>query len=337
MSNSLQIVTGAIEESRTNFAAVLTDRSISFDREAGFAMQILGNNDYALKVAAGNRKSVIDAVTNVAAIGISLNPARKQAYLVPRGGRICLDISYMGLLDLAVASGSIMWGQAELVREQDAFRRQGLDKAPHHEFDEFAKDRGAIVGVYVTVKTRDGDYLTTTMSIDDCYAIRDRSESWKNGQKGPWKTDPGEMIKKTVIKRASKLWPKTDRLAEAMALLNNENGEGLGGPESAARPADWVDVAPYIAEAVATTTDGAALKYWKENNAAFVNQPQDHKRLKDAVSNHRANLAEDAARTVEMPVTPKAVKTAPPPAEVPPMDDGFLAAMDAGADEGSAQ
>ena len=35
------------------------------------------------------------------------------------------------------------------------------------------------------------------------------------------------MIKKTVIKRAYKLWPKTDRLDGAVHFLNTENGEGL--------------------------------------------------------------------------------------------------------------
>jgi recombination protein RecT len=112
MSNAIAIVSGAIQEARESFAAVLTDRSLNFEREAGFAVQVLSANDYALKIATSNRQSVIDAVTNIAAIGISLNPAKKQAYLVPRDGRICLDISYIGLMDLAIASGSIRWGQA---------------------------------------------------------------------------------------------------------------------------------------------------------------------------------------------------------------------------------
>jgi hypothetical protein len=105
-------------------------RRLNFEREAGFAVQIVTANDYAMRIAMDNRQSVINAVTNVAAIGISLNPAKRQAYLVPRDGRICLDISYMGLLDLAIQSGSIMWGQSELVYEQDRFELQGFDKPP---------------------------------------------------------------------------------------------------------------------------------------------------------------------------------------------------------------
>lgn len=316
MSNALAIVTGAIQEARDDFSRVLVDRSISFERESGFAIQQLQRNDYTLGVAMKNKQSVINAVTNVAAIGISLNPARKQAYLVPRDGQICLDISYIGLLDLAVASGSIHWGQAEIVRQNDAFVLNGFDRPPTHTFNPFGTERGPIVGVYVVVKTHSGDYLTTTMSLEDVYSIRDRSEGWKafaskKIKSTPWASDEGEMIKKTVIKRAYKLWPKTERLDEAMDHLNNANAEGLSD-----RPADWIDVAPMIAEAMRTRTDAEALAYWKANNGQLANQPPDHKRLKDAVALHREALrkAADEARTVEMPTAaaPAASAEAPP-------------------------
>lgn len=226
MSNALAIIQQDVYSVRENFEK-MAGGALNFEREAGFAVQVITGNDYAMKIATANRQSVINAVTNVAAIGISLNPAKRQAYLVPRDGRICLDISYMGLLDLAIQSGSIMWGQAELVHESDRFELQGFDRPPVHNRNPFATDRGALVGAYVVVKTRDGDYLTTAMAIKDIFDIRDRSQSWKNGQKGPWKTDEGEMVKKTVIKRAYKLWPKTDRLDTAVHYLNTEGGEGI--------------------------------------------------------------------------------------------------------------
>jgi recombination protein RecT len=230
MSNNLQIIRDDIYSTRERFDK-MSGGTLNFEREAGFAVQIVTANDYAMRIAMDNRQSVINAVTNVAAIGISLNPAKRQAYLVPRDGRICLDISYMGLLDLAIQSGSIMWGQAELVYEQDRFELQGFDKPPMHNRNPFAKERGTIVGVYVVVKTRDGDYLTACMSIDEVYDIRNRSSAWKawesKQKKCPWVTDEGEMIKKTVIKRAYKLWPKTDRLDTAVHFLNTEGGEGL--------------------------------------------------------------------------------------------------------------
>lgn len=305
MSNALALITGDINATRDDFMVLLADRSIKFEQEAGFAIDVLSKNSYALSTAASNRPSLISAVKNIAAIGISLNPARKQAYLVPRGGAICLDISYMGLLDIAVASGSILWGQAELVRENDLFKRRGLGKEPIHEFEEFSKDRGEIIGVYVTVKLHNGDFLTTTMSIDEVRDIRDRSEAWKayaakKVKSCPWSTDEGEMVKKTVIKRANKTWPKTPRLDTAIHHLNTEGGEGL--KDINERPENWIDVNPLIAAALRTTSDAEALRFWKENNSAVAGQKADHKKLKDAVAGHRAKMvADDAARTVEMP------------------------------------
>lgn len=224
--NALVNISNFVEEARKPFEAVCVDRSITFEREARFATQALMAQEFTLKTAMNNPQSVINAVTNVAAIGLSLNPAKKQAYLVPRDGKICLDIGYIGLLDLAIESGSIRWGQAELVHKADRFTLNGVDKQPNHERDPFT-DRGDVIGAYVVVKTRDGDYLTTCMPIAELLAIRDRSSAWKNGQKGPWKTDEGEMLKKTVIKRAYKLWPKTDRLDNAIQHLNTEGEEGL--------------------------------------------------------------------------------------------------------------
>lgn len=225
--SDLALIEGAVLEARTQFESVAVDRSLSFDREASFAIQALMANDYTLGIAKRNPQSVINAVSNVAAIGLSLNPAKKQAYLVPRKGVICLDIGYIGLLDLAIESGSILWGQAELVYSADRFILNGVDKPPTHERDPFAKDRGDVIGAYVVVKTKHLDYLTTTMPIDELLSIRDRSEAWKAKQSGPWKTDPGEMMKKTVIKRAYKLWPKTERLTQAIHHLNTEAEEGL--------------------------------------------------------------------------------------------------------------
>lgn len=230
-TNMLQVVEADIYGLAPNFNKVLSDSNIKFEREAEFAIQILSGNEYALKLAFGNRQSVINAVTNLAAIGLSLNPAKKLAYLVPRDGRICLDISYMGLVELAVASGTVLWVKAELVRAADRFVLNGYDKPPTHDFLPFDKDRGEIVGVYCVAKTASGDYLTDIMSIKEVYEIRDRSTAWKayieKQKKCPWVTDEGEMIKKTIVKRASKMWPKTDRLDKAVHHLNTDGAEGL--------------------------------------------------------------------------------------------------------------
>ncbi|EJH8726863.1 recombinase RecT [Cronobacter sakazakii] len=235
---------------KVEFEQVCAEPSINFKRESEFAMQIFANNDYLAKIAMANTTSTRSAIMNVAAIGITLNPAQKLAYLVPRKGAICLDISYMGLMHIAQQSGAIKWCQSAIVRKNDQFRREGLDKPPVHIYSEFdtKEQRGEVVGAYVVVKTDDGDYLTHTMRIEDIYSIRDRSEAWKkyktdNSKKCPWVTDEEQMMLKTVVKQAAKYWPRRERLDAAIDYVNTEGEEGINfaaerQPERDITPAD---------------------------------------------------------------------------------------------------
>jgi recombination protein RecT len=224
-----------INAERDRFSKVCADNAIEFEREANFAMQILNNSEYLMSMAMRNKPSLQAAILNVAAIGISLNPASKLAYLVPRKGAICLDISYMGMMDLAQKTGAIHWGQAVIVKSNDRFELQGIDKPPIHTYDPFATDRGDINGVYVVVKTDTGDYLTHAMPISKVNDIRDRSEAWKAYVKDkkscPWVTDYEEMAKKTCVKQAAKYWPRRERLDTAIHHMNIEGEEGLAREE----------------------------------------------------------------------------------------------------------
>lgn len=221
-----------VQEQESLFNGAMSDYKMDFGKEAQFAIQAFQANDFLAKTALSNPASAQNAIINISAIGISLNPAMKHAYLVPRSVKkgnqyvqsVCLDISYMGMMHLAQESGSIKWGQAVIVRQNDHFALNGLGERPTHSYSPFG-ERGEIVGVYCCVKTADGDYLTECMSIADVWDIRARSESFKKGF-GPWVSDTEEMIKKTVVKRAYKYWPKVKRLAAAIEY-QNANGEGV--------------------------------------------------------------------------------------------------------------
>jgi len=210
---------------------------IDFRAERGFALQHLQNNSYLLKVAESNPVSLAQAIKNVAAIGLSLNPAKKQAYLIPRSvkigndyvNKVFLEPSYMGLCDLATGLGTIAWIQARCVYAKDTFIDNGPGLLPTHTYDAFAKKeaRGEFVGVYCVAKTKDGDYLTTIMNAEDILKIRDKSESYKKSKSGPWVDHFEEQAKKTVVRNASKMWPKgehMERLEQAIHLSNENEG-----------------------------------------------------------------------------------------------------------------
>jgi recombination protein RecT len=208
-----------------------THDAVVFAQECLFAKQLLDSNSYLTNIAMQNPKSLEAAILNIASIGLSLNPATKQAYLVPMDGRVVLMPSYMGLCHLAQETGSVRYVQAELVFSTDQFEYQGVGLRPVHKFNPFSKERGEIVGAYSIAKTSDDDYLVTMMPIDDIFSIRNRSKAWKAYQAKkvscPWVTDEKAMILKTVIKSASKFWPKSERtyrLDSAIHVANESEG-----------------------------------------------------------------------------------------------------------------
>lgn len=218
----------AIEASAAKFA----ESSLDFTQEQIFATQQLMNNSYALEVAKNSTSSLKLAMYNVAAVGLSLNPNLGLAYLVPRRlrknepPRIVLDISYRGLIAIGVDVGSIRWAKSELVYENDQFTYQGPAEKPIHICDPFSNDRGVLRGGYCIAELPSGGFLVEAMSVAEMDKIRDKSEAFKKGF-GPWVEWEEQMRLKCPVKRGSKWWPPSPRLAKALQILNEDNGEGL--------------------------------------------------------------------------------------------------------------
>lgn len=205
------------------FSNAMTGQQVAWNKESQFAIQALGNNDYLAKAAFANQTSMQNAIINIAAIGISLNPALKHAYLVPRkvgqGMAVCLDISYQGLMHIAMQAGVIEWGQAKIVYKNDEYENTGIDSKPIHKQKTFG-EKGEVVGVYCTVKTKSGDYLTEEMDIEAIRKVQNTSKA----KTGPWTTWWDEMARKTVVKRAYKYWPKVECVGQAIEVMNAHEG-----------------------------------------------------------------------------------------------------------------
>lgn len=227
MSTALQPIIGAIDKAKDKFIAAAGDL-LQYEAESVFAMQALAKTDYSVSIATKNPQSVQLAMRNVAATGLTLNPAYKYAYLVPRDGAIVLDISYKGLIKIATDCGAILWARADVVHEADQFLYHGPASAPEHTCDPFKPvARGVVVGAYCIAKTRDGDVLTEVLPIEEIEKIRGKSDLYTKKNSGPWVEWFTEMCRKSVIKRAAKTWPytgKSGKLYEAIELANA--GEG---------------------------------------------------------------------------------------------------------------
>jgi len=230
MENNSQIAVRERESKQLVFTAqkqfeVSNEYKMNFNREAGFAIQILTNNPFLMKC---DPNSVKDSIVNVALTGITLNPALKYAYLVPRkvkGDLKCiLDISYMGMIKILTDAGAVKNVDAGVIYSNDKYDfRRGSD--PYFKHQPALSGRGDKIGAYAIAFLRDGGFQFEILGREEIEKIRATSESYKNeeGRKySPWETWEDEMWKKSAIKRLFKLLPKTNFSDQLIAAISHD-------------------------------------------------------------------------------------------------------------------
>lgn len=223
MSNQLT-VNQCIDQAQSKFntIAIANNDLVKWEEEKQFAIQVLQGNEYLAKCAP---HTIQNAVVNIASIGLTLNPARGYAYLVPeynkgsKSQECQLRISFKGLMKIATDSGQIDWVKADVVKANDKFSFNGAWEMPTHQMDPFG-DRGQAIGVYCVAKLSNGGQITDIMKWDEVMKIKACAKTQQ-----VWEKWPEEMAKKAIIKRASKQWPNTElRLDTAIEMLNEVEG-----------------------------------------------------------------------------------------------------------------
>lgn len=221
---------------------------LEFAAEARFALGAIANNKQLLKC---DPETLKDSMVHLAAMGLSLNPAAQQAALIPRWNtkKGMLDCTaspmYRGLMKLATDTGLVTNITAEVVFqcEEDSFDVDLGSKpylnhkpklfAPKEERKVVLSDlqTNRMIGCYCIAHLRDSEYPhITVMDLTEVLAIANASDAFnprKEGRKpsGPWVYWPGEMIKKAVIRRASKQWPLSDdsKYAQLLTAIDVDN------------------------------------------------------------------------------------------------------------------
>lgn len=120
-----------------------------------------------------------------------------------------LQIDYKGLIAHARRLGLIEDCWARVVHQNDVWRFVEKNGVVEYEFQYCTKaDTGPVIGAFAVARHKDGWTRLEWMTISELNAIRARSKSWGKGSKeggnGPWRTDTGEMQKKSAIKRLLK-------------------------------------------------------------------------------------------------------------------------------------
>ncbi len=220
-------VTLSLDKAADDFNKFAESTGLIWTNERFFAASMLiesaGNNDYLANIAKTNPFSLTTAVAQVAAIGLTLNPAEGLCFLVPRDGAIKLDISYQGLKTIATDQGILDRCHVDLVYKEDKFIFNGKSQEPLHSYDPFSKHRGELVGGYCVAVLQDGSIMVEPVTVIDINKAKDSSKA----ANGPWMTWYEEMAKKMIIKRSFKNWPKRKGnkvMAEAIHIINEHEG-----------------------------------------------------------------------------------------------------------------
>ena len=209
-----------------------------FKRECSFALQAINDNGQLKKCS---QESLIKAVLNISLTGLSLNPIKEYAYLIPRYSsaskqiEAVLDPGYKGLYKLITDCGIVKSLNVQIVYEGDDFLFDYADPkkvVKHVPYFIAGNEKGEMRAAYSLATLKDGSYHAEIMSVHDIMDIMSRSESYQAYQQGkikssPWVTDFPEMSRKTVLKRHVKYLPKsegTEQLEKAISLDNYATG-----------------------------------------------------------------------------------------------------------------
>lgn len=234
VENSIAKLSSLLDSVEIDFNKILPKHSkITFHSEKDFVLQYARKNSYLLGSIEKDYNSFLHSFKSLAANNISLNPAKKHAYLLPRDSKAVIDITAQGLMHLAVKSG-IEFISCDVVREKDTYVDQATQikdkgimafKSPpiHIKFTSpFAKEseRGKVIGAYCFAMNKNGYVYCYEMTLEDIEKIRSKSSSYTSKpSQSPWTTHPIEMYKKTCIKKASKDWQLDDN-DDALSLYS---------------------------------------------------------------------------------------------------------------------
>ena len=127
-----------------------------------------------------------------------------ECYAIPYGGDVNFQTDYKGEIKLAkkYSRNPIKDIYAKVVREGDHFEERIEDGRQSVEFKPIPFSNNEIIGAFAVVVFKDGSMLYETMSAQEIEGIRDSFSKAKNSP--AWEKTPGEMYKKTVLRRLLK-------------------------------------------------------------------------------------------------------------------------------------
>ena len=170
-------------------------------------------------------KSIYNSALRAASLRLSVDPALKQAYLIPFGEKCTLLIHYQGLVDLAVRTGKYKWINVDPVFEGEKWAKNRLSGI-HKLEGEKVSDK--IIGYFAAFEMLPEYVKTLYMSLKEIHDHGKKYSRSYNSPKSLWKTRPEVMERKTVLRILLTQWGHFSPDDQA-ALLAIESEDWING------------------------------------------------------------------------------------------------------------
>lgn len=198
----------AVAKANSNFSLAITEKLDSITEalpqnfnKARFVQNAIALLNEKPDLAKFGQAKIMAGLMRGAMLGLDFY--NHEAYLIGYGGDLQYQTSYIGAQKLIkkYAIHKVKNIYAEIVREDDVFETGIEANKRYVTFKPKAFNNKPVMGVFAVAEFEDGDILVETMNNDEVESVRKKS---KMGNAGAWKEFPGEMAKKSVIRRLCK-------------------------------------------------------------------------------------------------------------------------------------
>jgi recombination protein RecT len=135
---------------------------------------------------------------------LGLDFFNRECYAIPYGNTLQFQTDYKGEKKLAKkhSVNPVLDIYAKNVREGDEYQVDVEDGKQTLHYKPIPFNDGKITGSFAVALFKDGSMMVEDMSVKDIEEVRTRYSKVPNGP--AWKNSPGEMYKKTVLRRLCK-------------------------------------------------------------------------------------------------------------------------------------
>jgi phage RecT family recombinase len=187
-----------------------------FEKEKTYAQMAANKNPDILNC---NPASIVQSVQSVAMTGLSLDPVKQLAHLVPRGGVCTLVVDYKGILELLSKDAGVLCTNGAVYDCDDNVNdfKEGVGGYVNAKRAMPRPKERKLLYCYNVAHFPDGRTHASIMDAEQIAKRREKAQTQK-----VWNEWEEAMSIKTVIREHYKYLPKSERLDAAMQLIDQE-------------------------------------------------------------------------------------------------------------------